>query len=67
MPSLSLSLAIVDIQDKRARAREKDCGKPASQRTAPGRLIEGHVGQGWKQAINALSAVFQRPFPEHVL
>jgi hypothetical protein len=51
-------LAIVDIEDQRARAREKDRGKPANARTAPGRLIEGHATQGWRQAINALSTVF---------
>jgi putative transposase len=60
-------LAIVDIEDKRARARDKDRGKPANARTAPGRLIEGHLTQGWKQAINALSTVFEGRIPEHVL
>jgi putative transposase len=60
-------LAIVDIEDKRARARDKDRGKPAHERTAPGRLIEGHVTQGWKQAINALAIVFEGRIPENVL
>jgi putative transposase len=60
-------LAIADIEDKRARAREKERGKPANQRTAPGRLIEGHAAQGWKQALNALSTVFEGRIPEHVL
>jgi putative transposase len=60
-------LAIADIEDKRARAREKDRGKPAHERTAPGRLIEGHATQGWKQALNALSTVFEGRIPEHVL
>ncbi len=50
-----LWLAIRDIEDKRARAREKDRGKPASQRIAPGRLVEGGTVQGWNAAINALS------------
>jgi putative transposase len=60
-------LAIVDIEDKRARAREKDRGKPAHERTAPGRLIEGHATQGWKQALNAFSTVFEGRIPDHVL
>jgi putative transposase len=60
-------LAITDIEDKRARAREKDRGKPANQRSAPGRLIEGHATQGWKQALNALSTVFQGRIPEHAI
>jgi putative transposase len=60
-------LAIVDIEDKRARARDKERGKPAHERTAPGRLIEGHAAQGWKQALNALSTVFEGRIPEHVL
>lgn len=59
-------LAIADIEDKRARAREKDRGKPANERTAPGRLIEGHATQGWHQALNALSTVFEGRIPEHV-
>jgi putative transposase len=58
-------LAIADIEDKRARAREHDRGKPAHQRSAPGRLIEGHVTQGWKQALGALSTVFEGRIPEH--
>lgn len=58
-------LAIADIEDKRARAREADRGKPANRRTAPGRLIEGHVTQGWKQALNALSTIFEGRIPEH--
>jgi putative transposase len=50
-----LWLAICDIEDKRARAREADRGKPANQRTAPARLIEGSVTAGWKQALAALA------------
>lgn len=59
-------LAIVDIEDKRAHDRERDRGKPANARTAPGRLIEGHVTQGWKQALNALSTMFPDRIPDHV-
>jgi putative transposase len=60
-------LAIADIEDKRARAREADRGKPAEQRTAPGRMIEGHAAQGWKQALNAFATVFDGRIPEHAV
>jgi len=59
-------LAIVDIEDKRARARDKERGKAAHERKALGRLIEGHATQGWKQALNALSTVFEGRIPEHL-
>jgi putative transposase len=49
-----LWLAICDIEDKRARAREAERGKPTNQRTAPARLIEGSVTTGWRQALAAL-------------
>ncbi len=50
-----LWLAIRDIEDKRARARAKEKGAPRDQRKAPGRLVEGAVVQGWKQALGALA------------
>jgi putative transposase len=53
-----LWLAIRDIEDKRARQREKDRGKPANQRTAPGKLVEGGTVQGWKPALQALALHF---------
>ena len=53
-----LWLAIRDIEDKRARARVKDRGKPASQRNAPGHLVEGGTVQGWNAAINALAEAY---------
>lgn len=40
-----LWLAIRTIEDKRARERAKQRGKPLTERTAPGRLIEGQVSQ----------------------
>ncbi len=51
-----LWLAIRDIEDKRARAREK--GLARDQRKAPGKLVEGAAVQGWKQALGALSLHF---------
>jgi putative transposase len=53
-----LWLAIRDIEDKRARAREKDRGKPANKRTAPGRLVEGATVPSWNAAINALDNAY---------
>jgi putative transposase len=53
-----LWLAIRDIEDKRARARARDRGKPASKRTAPGRLVEGGTIHGWKAAINTLALTY---------
>ena len=53
-----LWLAIRDIEDKRARARAKDRGKPANQRTAPGRLVEGATVQGWHAALNHLELLY---------
>jgi putative transposase len=50
-----LWLAIRDIEDKRARARAKEKGLPAHERRASGRLVEGAVVQGWKQALGALA------------
>jgi putative transposase len=61
-----LWLAIRDIEDKRARARAKERGKPANQRTADGRLVEGAVVQGWKQALNALAIAYPGRLPEHL-
>ena len=53
-----LWLAIRDIEDKRARQRAKEKGLPASERKAPGRLVEGAVVQGWKAALGALALAY---------
>ena len=53
-----LWLAIRDIEDKRARARAKEAGLPADRRRAPGKLVEGSVIQGWKQALGALALAY---------
>jgi putative transposase len=52
-----LWLAIRDIEDKRARQRAKEAGR-RKHGTAPGRLIEGQVTQGWTQALNALTIAY---------
>jgi putative transposase len=53
-----LWLAIQDIEDKRAREREKERGKARDERKAPGRLVEGATVQGWKAALGALALAF---------
>jgi putative transposase len=53
-----LWLAIRDIEDKRARDRAKEKGLPPNQRTAPSKLVEGGVVQGWRQALGALALAY---------
>ena len=61
-----LWLAIRDIEDKRARARAKERGRPANKRTAPGKLIEGAAVQGWKRALNVLAITYPGRLPDHL-
>jgi putative transposase len=58
-----LWLAILDIEDKRAAAREKEKGKDRNKRTAPPRLIEGATTHGWRAAINALDLAYPGRLP----
>src|SRR5918992_1703133 len=53
-----LWLAIRDIEDKRARERAKEAGRPRNERTAPPKLVEGATVQGWNAAFGALSLAF---------
>ena len=53
-----LWLAICNIEDKRARQRAKERGKPANQRKAPGRLVEGQIVTNWKQALAQLALAY---------
>ena len=61
-----LWLAICDIEEKRARQREKERGKPASQRKAPGRLVEGQVVTNWKQALGQLALAYRARIDPHL-
>jgi len=61
-----LWLAICNIEDKRARQRAKDRGKPASQRKAPGRLVEGQTVTNWKQALAQLAIVYPDRINPHL-
>lgn len=54
-----LWLAIMNIEDKRARERAKEAGTPKGRpRKAQGRLVEGGVLQGWKAALSELALVY---------
>jgi putative transposase len=53
-----LWLAIMNIEDKRARERARERGTPKGQRKAPGRLVEGGLVQGWKAALAELDLVY---------
>ena len=61
-----LWLAIRDIEDKRARERAKETGKPRTERNAPGRLVEGAVTQGWRAALGALLIAFPDRLTHHI-
>ena len=61
-----LWLAIRDIEDKRARQRAAEAGKPRGQRKAPGRLVEGATTQGWKAALGALAIAYPDRLAGHI-
>lgn len=61
-----LWLAICDIEDKRARAREKERGLPAEKRKAPGRLVEGQITTNWKQALEQLALAYPDRINPHI-
>ena len=53
-----LWLAICNIEDKRARDRERERGKPANQRKAEPRLVEGQITTNWKKALAQLALAY---------
>lgn len=59
-----LWLAICNIEDKRAREREKERGKPGP-RKACGRLVQGQVTTNWKQALAQLTAAYPDRIPHY--
>jgi len=60
-----LWLAICNIEDKRARDRAKERGRPAAERRASGRLVEGQVTTNWKQALEQLALVYPNRINPH--
>ncbi len=62
-----LWLAIRDIEDKRARDRAKEAGRPKGQpRNAEPKLVEGATVQGWNQALGALTLAFGERLTQHI-
>jgi transposase-like protein len=61
-----LWLAICNIEDKRARDREKERGKPTNQRKAAPRLVEGQVTTNWKKALAQLALAYPDRIEPHL-
>lgn len=61
-----LWLAICNIEDKRARQRAKEKGRPPAERKAPGRLVEGQVVTNWKQALAQLALAYPDRINQHL-
>jgi putative transposase len=61
-----LWLAICNIEDKRARQRTKEKGRPPAERKAPGRLVEGQIVTNWKQALAQLAIVYPDRINPHL-
>jgi putative transposase len=61
-----LWLAICNIEDKRARAREKERGKPANERKGSPRLVEGQITTNWKKALAQLALVYPDRIEPHL-
>lgn len=62
-----LWLAICDIEDKRAIARDKQRGKRGQgSPQAPGRLVEGQVVTNWKRALGQLALAYPERIEPHL-
>ncbi|WP_443218453.1 IS256 family transposase [Rathayibacter sp. YIM 133350] len=61
-----LWLAICDIEDKRARARQKERGLPSDKRKAEPRLVEGAITTNWKQALEQLALAYPERINPHL-
>ena len=53
-----LWLAIRDIEDKRARERDKERIKPKAERKSTPKLVEGALVPGWRAAFGALALAY---------
>jgi transposase-like protein len=53
-----LWLAIINIEDKRARERAARAGQDGARNGYPGRLIEGQKTYGWREALNELADAY---------
>ncbi len=61
-----LWLAICNIEDKRAKDREKERGLPTGRRKASGRLIGGNQTTNWKQALEQLALAYPDRINPHL-
>ncbi len=61
-----LWLAICNIEDKRAHDREKERGKPANERKAAPRLVEGQITTNWKKALAQLALAYPDRIEPHL-
>lgn len=59
-------LAICDIEDKRARERAKERGRPAHERRAQGRLVEGRTTTNWAEALQQLALAYADRINPHL-
>lgn len=62
-----LWLAICNIEDKRARDRQREKGgSRTTKRKAEGRLVEGQITTNWKQALAQLSMAYPDRINPHL-
>jgi len=61
-----LWLSICNVEDKRARQRQKERGRPAAERKADGRLVEGQIVTNWKQALEQLALAYPDRINPHL-
>jgi putative transposase len=55
-----LWLAIINIEDKRARERAARRNQTGKRHDQPARLIEGQRVMGWREALNELDLAYPR-------
>ena len=53
-----LWLAIINIEDKRARERAARKAETGKRHDQPARLIEGQRTMGWREALNELAVAY---------
>ena len=53
-----LWLAIINIEDKRARERQARRAQTSKRSDQPARLVEGQRVMGWREALNELDSAY---------
>ena len=51
-------MAIINIEDKRAREREARRAETGKRSDQPARLVEGQRVMGWREALNELDIAY---------